>query len=275
MSRQYHWGRDVTFAIVSWENSADAYARSFARLCSGTVDEILSRLGPGRSDRVLLDIGTGPGTIAAAANAVGYTTIGLDSDSSMVALASRRYPGIAFGRAAIQQLPCRDRILDAVTANFVVNHTPDPRGVVKELFRVVRSGGCLVATIWSAEVVPLNQLWNEVMRQAAVSPPPGTRLPPELDFERTTEGFGRILAEAGFDQVDCQETRWTFEISPEDLWIAVEAGIAGIGQTYRFQEPDGRKRMRAAYDEITSAQSRCGTLALPSVALVASADRTR
>lgn len=268
--------RAVRFAAMAeaWKNSADAYAQSFARLCAGTVDEILTRLGPRRDHHhPLLDIGTGPGTVAVSASATGATVIGMDKDQSMTALAARSHPEIFFARAALPNLPCPDQTFDAITANFVLNHTPDPRAATRELLRALRRGGHLVATIWTSQLVPLNQLWNEVMQQASVSPPPGTRLPPQLDFERTIAGFTGILSEAGFDQIDCQETRWTFEIAARDLWIAVEAGIAVIGQTYRAQNSSGCKRMRNAYEEITTTQSRGGHLNLPSIALIADAHR--
>ncbi len=131
----------------------------------------------------------------------------------MTLLAARRHPEIAFARAALPRLPCADQAFDAITANFVLNQTPDPRAATREPLRALRMGGQLVATIWTSQVVPLNQLWNEVMRQAPVSPPPGTRLPPVLDLERTMDGFVEILAEAGFDQINSQETRWTSGIT--------------------------------------------------------------
>lgn len=266
--------RTGTFRVVpgGWEDSADAYVCSFGRLCAGTVPAIIDRLGPGRGRR-LLDIGTGPGTVAAAASLNGDTVVGMDSDDSMTALAARRHPEIRFVRGALPGLPCTDKSFDAITANFVVNHTPDPRAALRELFRATRAGGVLVATIWSSQVVALNQLWNEVMRIAEVVPPVGIRLAPELDFERTTVGFSAIVAEVGFTEVDCQETHWTFTISPDDLWVAVEAGIAVIGQTYKSQNTTGRQRMRAAFDELTSASRTGDVLRLPSVALIASARR--
>lgn len=258
----------------AWEDSAEAYARSFAHLCAGTVNEILARLDPRGNCQFVLDIGSGPGTVAAAVRAGGHTVTGMDKDHSMTALAARRHPEIAFARAALPHLPCADQTFDTITANFVLNHTPNPRFATNELLRALRVGGRVVATIWTSEVVPLNQLWNEVMAQAEVSPPPGVRLPPELDFERTIGGFAGILSEAGFDHVDCQETRWVFEITPDDLWIAVEAGIAVIGQTYRSQDPSGRQRMRTAYEQITTTKSTGDYLVLPSIALIASAQRT-
>jgi trans-aconitate methyltransferase len=257
----------------AWEDGADAYARSFARLCAGTVDKIIARLGPLGHQDFLLDIGTGPGTVAVSASATGATVLGMDSDHSMTAVAARSHPEISFARAALPHLPCPDQTFHAITANFVLGHCPDPRAAARELLRALRPGGQLVATIWTSRLVPLNQLWNEVMHRASVSPPPGLRLPPELDFERTIGGFAGLLSEAGFDQVDCQETRWRFEITPRDLWVAVEAGIAVIGQTYRAQDSSGRQRMANAYAETTTTQCVDGQLTLPSVALIAAARR--
>ncbi|WP_157720493.1 class I SAM-dependent methyltransferase [Friedmanniella luteola] len=201
----------------------------------------------------------------------GRAVIGMDKDQSMVDLAARRHPTISFARAALPTLPCAGRILDAVTANFVLNHTPDPGAAARELRRVLRPGGRLVATIWTSQLVPLNQMWNDVMRHASVSPPPGLRLAAELDFDRTVEGFALLLTEAGFGQVECHEVRWTFQIEADDLWGAVEAGIAVIGQTYQAQDLSGRRRMRATYEEVAAALSIDGTLVLPSVALIAAA----
>jgi SAM-dependent methyltransferase len=253
----------------AWENSANAYERSFARLCAGTAAEIVSRLD--ENHQTVLDIGTGTGTVAAAVEGSGRAVIGMDKDQSMVDLAARRHQTIAFARAALSELPCADQAFDAVTANFVVNHTPDPRAATRELRRVLRPGGRLVGTIWTSQLVPLNQMWNDVMRQASASPPPGVQLAAERDFERTVEGFAMLLTDAGFGQVECDEVRWTFQIEADELWIAVEAGIAVIGQTYQSQDLSGRKRMHAAFEEVAASLSIDGTLVLPSVALIASA----
>lgn len=253
--------------VGAWQDTADAYLRSFARLCAGTVDEMLRLAGPGGGGRRLLDIGTGPGTVAAAAGRHGHRVIGLDSDRSMIDLAARRNPRIAFGVGALPDLPRRDHAFDVITANFVVNHTPDPRRAVAELYRVTLPGGRLVATIWPARPLPLNQLWAEVLRRAAASPPPGSRLPPDLDFDRSEAGFAGILSRAGFDRVDCAELAWTFEIEPAGLWSAVEAGI---GRTYRAQDTAGRAQLRAAYADLTGGADR---LRLRSTALIACAVR--
>ena len=221
----------------------------------------------------MLDVGTGPGAVAGAAQAHGCPVIGMDSDWSMVALAKHRLPDIPFVRAALPHVPCRDNSFGAVTANFVINHTPDPRRAVQELFRITHVGGHVAATIWTAALTPLNRLWNDVMHHAGVTPPAGTRLRAELDFERTRTGLTDLFASAGFTHITCTEPSWTSRIPRDDLWTAVEAGIALIGSTYRAQGPAGRDRLRAAYVEITERAHPSCVLTLPSTALLAVARR--
>lgn len=267
--------RPATFAAVpgSWENSSEAYRRSYAHLCAGTVAEILTQLGPADHAALLLDVGTGPGTVAKAAHDAGYVTVGMDNDFSMISSAAAHHSQIALAMAALPQLPCRDQTFDAVTANFVLNHTADPLLAAGELHRVIKQGGRLVATIWPARVLALNRLWTDVMQHAVVTAPPLARLSPELDFGRTPQGFTGLLHRAGFTQIECRYISWIFEIHREHLWTAVEAGIAVIGQTYLAQPPAGRRRMRASYDDIVSARHVGSFLTLPSTALIATAHR--
>lgn len=64
---------------------------------------------------------------------------------------------------------------------------------------------------------------------------------------------------------------WKFTISPVELWRAVEAGIAVIGQADVAQESGVRWRKQAAHAEITNFMQLNGGLSLPPIALFASA----
>lgn len=213
-----------------------------------------------------LDVGTGTGTVAAALGAAGFDAIGVDADDGMVDFASKAHPGLTFLVGALPGLPFQGGEFDVVAANFVVNHTLRPRLAVRELARVAKHGGLVIATIWpSSPVSPLNQLWNDVMRDSRAVPLTGTRLPPEDDFERSASGFGALFSDARLADVRVEEVSWDFVISPGDLWVAVEAGIATIGANYRHQSEAGRQAMRAAYEDLTKG----GGLTLPSTALIA------
>ena len=255
----------------SWSGTAAAYEVSFARLCAGTVEDLLAALGPAGTGRRMLDAGCGPGTVAAAARAAGFAVVGLDADPSMLDLARRRDRTAELVCAALPHLPFASRQFDAVAANFVVNHTPDPRASVRELARVARPGGRVAVTIWAAAVGPMNQLWDDVVAAAAVERPPARALPPDRDFDRTATGLAGLLAQAGLTDVAVREVGWVFRTSAADLWQAVSGGVATIGQTYRAQRPAVQDEMRAAYLRLTAERYPSGELVLPSVALLGSA----
>jgi SAM-dependent methyltransferase len=171
----------------------------------------------------------------------------------------------------LPHLPFPQGQFDAVAANFVVNHTPDPRVSVRELARVTRPGGQVALTVWTATPGPLNQLWNDVLAAASVERPPAKTLPPDKDFDRTVAGLTALLAEAGLTDVAVLELNWLFCIEAADLWRAVVGGIATIGQTYRAQPPEVQDRLQEAYLQLTTERFPSKELRLPSSALLASA----
>lgn len=258
----------------SWDGTAEAYDASFGRLCAGTIGQLVASFGPALAGQMLLDVGSGPGALAAAAHQAGFTALGVDADESMVRLARSQHSSLAFVRGALPHLPFPEAAFDAVAANFVVNHTPDPRASLRELRRVSRPGGRLAVTIWAGLVSPMNRLWNDVMVAASVQPPATRTLPPDKDFERTEAGLAEIVTAAGLDDVNVRVVEWLFCISPADLWRAVESGIATIGQTFRAQDQVAQRRMRDAYDHLTRERYPDGDLQLPSTALLAVARRS-
>jgi SAM-dependent methyltransferase len=227
---------------------------------------------PSTFPRRLLDVGSGTGTLARAAAAYGFNVEGVDPELSMVDLSTRRTPGVRFGVGALPALPYPDGTFDAVTANFVINHVARPAASVAELARVCAPGGTVAITVWPAGRSPLNDLWSDV--GACAGPPPGTRLHPDLDFERSEAGLSRLLQTAGLEGVKAFPVSWTFTIRPEDLWLGVVAGIATIGETYRSQPPEAQALMQQVFARRTAELSRDGLLHLGSTAVLASGRAT-
>ncbi len=143
---------------TDWEGTAVAYDKSFARLTAGTVQPMLSALLERRPrPRILLDVGTGTGNVAAAAAELGIETQGVDADRSMIALGS------------VPDFPYPDEHFHAVTANFVINHVTEPVASIRELRRVVAPGGPVGVTIWPAPVNAMNRLWNDVIEMSGAT----------------------------------------------------------------------------------------------------------
>lgn len=99
----------------------------------------------------VLDVGTGTGRLPRALLfQPGFQgrVVGLDLSRRMLAEAARRispYPGqVDLIWQDARNLPFVDNSFDAVTCLEMLEFTPDPRGVLRELVRVLRPGGVLL-----------------------------------------------------------------------------------------------------------------------------------
>ena len=255
----------TTTGLARGWNDAATYARTFGRLCDGTIDPLLDEVEPAGGR--LLDVGTGPGRLPLAAAGRGWDVTAVDPEAQMLAIASVTAPAATCIEAALPDLPFDDGSFDAVVAGYVVNHLRDPRAGVAEMVRVLRPGGDLAVTIWPSELTAMNAMWAEVVEMAGVQRPGSTATPARDDFARTEDGLTQLLAEAGLE-AETHVVAWDFEMDADLLWTGVEAGIAAIGATYLAQDDDGRSAMRAAYREIVDARFGTAPLRLASRALL-------
>ncbi|TDC36691.1 class I SAM-dependent methyltransferase [Micromonospora sp. 15K316] len=258
-----------------WAGRAEAYTRSFGRLCAYPAQALLDAAQVAAGARVL-DVGTGPGTVAALAAARGAAVTAVDAEASMIVWARALRAEGRFARAALPLLPFATGAFDAAVANFVINHVGDPRAAVTELRRVVRPGGQVAVTIWPHPLPPLQRLWRQAYE--AAGGPPRLDLPQvaaERNFDRTPEGLTGLLRGAGLDAVRCETLSWVHRTDPEQWWAGPEAGIGQLGLLLDGAPADLRRRSRDAYDRLTDRyRGPDGQLGLPTAALVA-AGRTR
>lgn len=251
-----------------WEGIADAYRRSFATLCAGTVAGLLDRLPEGR----LLDVGCGTGDLLAEAERRNYRVVGVDADPEMVAMSSRVADGPVC-RAALPTLPFADATFAAVTANFVVNHVGDPRAAVRELGRVLAVDGRLAITIWPTGGAGWQALVDNVFATCSAVPVVSSRLPDDRDFPRNVDGLTSLVGGADLQVHESDELHWTWQVDPTDLWAGIAGGVAAPGRTYRAQTPEVRARIEREFFAEASDSLDNGHLVFPARAILAVAGR--
>lgn len=249
--------------MKDWAGTGEAYAASYAPLCAGTTETLARALGA-PDGRSLLDVGSGTGVLAAAFIDAGWAVTACEPESTMRDVARREHPGMRLRDAALPSLPFEDAAFDVVVANFVLNHVADPRMASRELARVAANR--VAATIWTTSPT---WLWREVCERAGLAPAAGERLPPEKDFERTPEGFERMLSDAGWRMREVVEHTWTWNADPTALWASAEGGVGGAGLFYRALGGAERASFRAAFDVVCAQRCVDGLIPLEHSAAVA------
>ena len=112
-------------------------------------------------DRVL-DVATGTGLVARALRErYGCEVVGLDRSADMLSRAAARDGHIPLVRARAESLPFADDSFDHVTFTYLMRYVDDPAATMRELARVVRPGGRLVALDFGVPPNPIvRALWQ-------------------------------------------------------------------------------------------------------------------
>jgi SAM-dependent methyltransferase len=255
-----------------WAGRAAAYTGRFGRLTAHTADALLDAANVTGSGDVL-DIGTGPGTVAAAALARGATVSAIDADPEMVETAVRDVPGLDVRVAILPELPFPDAAFDAVVGNFVINHVAEPADTLAELRRILRPGGRLALTCWPVPGEKAQSIVRDAIDAADVPWPDDIPAPPFATHGEAM-AFHALVAAADFADVTVDELVWGHVVDPEDWWEGPLAGVGSTGVVVNRQDAATVARIKAAYDRLISGYAiGGGRVRLPARALLAHATR--
>jgi ubiquinone/menaquinone biosynthesis C-methylase UbiE len=138
---------------VRYDRLAPDYDRRWRRYIEATVRETLARVDLAGAPRVL-DVGCGTGAVAAAARARFPTArvVGVDLSPRMLELARRKLGAGAWlvvGEA--ERLPFRSGAFDAAVSASALHYWKKPLAALAEIRRVLRAGGTVAITDWSAD----------------------------------------------------------------------------------------------------------------------------
>ncbi|NMO56900.1 methyltransferase domain-containing protein [Actinoplanes sp. TBRC 11911] len=109
------------------------------------VSKQLKRLGPPKPGDQALDIGSAAGGNSAVLARHGWSVTAADLSTTAVTLAASR--GIRVVNSDITRLPVKTESLGLVTAFDVLEHVPDDKSAIGEIYRVLRRGATTLITV--------------------------------------------------------------------------------------------------------------------------------
>lgn len=201
-----------------WTKIAAAYEEVNEPFMGLWAEEAIRAAGLGPSDRVL-DVATGPGTLAVRAAPLVREVVATDYAQGMLARLEARItrdkiPNITAKQMNGQQLELASESFDAAFSLFGLIFFPDRGRGFRELHRVLKPGGRAVVVGWGPlERAPLIQAMIRGVREALPDlPAPTGKVPAESLSDPAR--FATEMMEAGFDEVEIV-TRTLSETSKE------------------------------------------------------------
>jgi SAM-dependent methyltransferase len=262
------------FEAAGWEEKAAAYERFFVVITGRLVEPLLAAASVGAGTRVL-DVGTGPGWVAAQAAERGASVVGVDVAEAMIARARSAHPGLRFRWADAHELPFADASFDAVVGNLAVMHLSRPERAIAEFVRVLSPGGRLVLTAWADPLQHrLAGVFLDAVAQARARPP--AELPPGPDFFRFSDDdeFTAALRQQGLASPSV--TAITFVVrfaSADELWNGMLDATVRVAALITRQPEEVRQRIRAAFDRLAEGYRRGEVLEMPVAVKLATAQK--
>ncbi len=237
--------RPDSSGAATFRAPAEAYDRHIGRYGRKLARALIAAAGVQPGARAL-DVGCGPGALTSElVAATGAEHVAAVDPSVPVAEACRlRLPGVRVEVAPAEALPFADAEFDHAFAQLVVNFMSDPLGGVREMRRVTRPGGTVVAAVWdyAREMTLLRRFWD-----AAISLDPGAADRDEGRCMRfcTPDSLAELWREAGLDEVSVAPVVVSADYEDfEDLWEPLELGVAPSGAYVAALAPERRTALK-------------------------------
>jgi SAM-dependent methyltransferase len=185
-TRSPHFGREAT---------ASTYRDIHLPRVFAPWAQVLLGLVPVQPGEAVLDVATGPGTVARVAAmraGAGGRVVGVDISPAMLAIARAWGPEpgaapIEYIQASASAMPIPDATFDVAYCQQGLQHMSDPMAALRQIRRTLKAGGRLGVAIWAQS--PFG-LFREVVAASGVT---GDGGPQPSDFGRDPAALAAAL----------------------------------------------------------------------------------
>jgi len=240
----------VAWQIGVWDRMSDVYLREIDRRFAPVVEQVIARARLAAGERVL-DLGTGTGAVAErAAELVGSEglVVGVDISPEMLRVAHQRMVARGLMQVSLREgraeaAPAENEVFDVVLASLSLMYVIDRAAAARELARVLRPRGRLIAAVWAGPEACDIVLFQQTAGRFA-GPPPVPGVGPGALADVTP--FLRQLADAGIEaRVERETLGFDFE-SFGAAWNTL-AGVTTAHLTPERQQEAQAAVMAAMY----------------------------
>lgn len=252
------------FERTTHDKLAESYYDAFSAVTNGAIEPLLKAAHVGNGTR-LLDVATGPGTLAAKAAECGARVIGIDIAPAMIELAHTLHPHLDFREGSAEELPLDSSSFDAVISSFGVGHFSRPERVLAEFARVLVSKGRVALSWWDGfGKNRINGIFFEAISELGISAPGALPAGPAVDRFSDPNEFAVILRAAGFEVVGIDYISFSHSLkSVDEFWDLALGSFVRVSTIIGAQNADVQQRIRAKVEQIAQQYESANGLQIP------------
>jgi SAM-dependent methyltransferase len=238
------------FEKTAHDRLAKTYHDAFSAVTNRAIEPLLDAARVGEGTR-LLDVASGPGTLAGRAAERGALVVGTDIAPSMVALARTLHPALSFREASAEDLPFATSSFDAVISSFGIGHFSNPDRVLAEFRRVLVPKGRAALSWWDGFAQNrINGIFFDAINELGVKAPGALPVGPSVDQFSDPDKFVAILRAAGFEVIGIDYVSFSHLIaSVDELWSLALGSFVRVSTVIRAQAIDVQQRLRKTVEQ--------------------------